>query len=205
MSERSFQKLLRQTAAILSEKPVETERLFLRQFGAEDFEDFLEITSQKELLRLSGIPERKSRAEAHAAFQKLLPKRNRALPKFAVVLRETNRMIGHFSLAIYPFLLEDPVLSKLRGVCAAFAIREEYQKRGLMTELLREAIRRLFEDCALDYISCGYFSFNEGSHRLQEKVGLRRYLTHPYEHNGETIETVEMVLFRAQYESVSKP
>ncbi len=199
MSERSFQKLLRKTASILAEKSVETQRLYLRQFCAEDFEDFYEFTSQKEVQRLSGIPERKSTEEARAAFAKILPKRNRACEKFAVVFRETGKVIGHFSLAVYPFLLTDPVLSQLQGLCAAFALNEAYQRRGLMTELLREAIRRLFEDCGLDYLSCGYFSFNEGSRRLQEKVGMHRYLTHPYRRGDEMLEVVETVLFRSEY------
>ena len=124
MSERSFQKLLRKTAAILAEKSVETQRLYLRQFRAEDFDDFCEFTSQKELRRLSGIPEYKSREEAQTAFSKLLPRKKQVPPKFAVVFRETGKVIGHFSLAVYPFLLADPVLSQLQGLCAAFALNE---------------------------------------------------------------------------------
>ena len=204
MSERSFQKLLRKTSDYLSVHPIETVRLVLRTFEAEDFGDFQEFTSQKELRRLSGIPEYKSREEAQDAFSKLLPRRKHVPPKFAVVFRETGKGIGHFSLAVYPFLLTDPVLSQMQGLCAAFALHESYQRRGLMTELLREAIRRLFEDCGLDYLSCGYFSFNEGSRRLQEKVGMRRYLTHPYRRGDEMLEVTEMVLFRSEYLSAER-
>lgn len=41
-----------------------------------------------------------------------------------------------------------------------------------MPEAVCEVIRYLFDDCGLDFITCGYFLTNRQSSRVQEKCGF---------------------------------
>lgn len=198
MTDEKIKEILSALSAKMIESPVKTERLTLRPFAPGDFANYVEYTSQPMLRHLSSIREYKSENEAKEAFLNIMSP-DKPTTCFAVVLNETGKVIGEFSIGIYPFIKDDPALDEMRGVSLSFALNENYQRKGLMTELLGRAFEYFFEACRLDFINCGYFIFNEGSKKLQENAGMRYYTDHVFERDGEKIETREMIIFREEY------
>ena len=194
--QEKIKSLIAEASAKLNEKPIETKRLLLRRFCEADFADYFEYMSQKELCRLCGQYPAESEEDALAWFEaQQLVQPNR----FAIVHKADKKVIGFFSLGVYPFLENDEALDGLRGVSLSLGINENYQRKGLMSELYPAAIDYFFEECKLDFVNSGYFAFNEGSRRIQEKAGMKPYIEHTFEFDGKDILVKEMIIFREEW------
>ena len=174
----------------------ESARLRLRPFREADFPDYFAYAVQPEQQRLSGNAVVRTEAEAREVFESFFPTDHPPL-QFAVALRETDRVIGNFSIGVYPFLETREDAAEKRGVSLSFVLNENFQRRGLMTELLERMLDFFLREQGLDFVNCGYFSFNTGSCRLMEKVGMRHWFSHVYPR--EDIPTEEMIAWREEW------
>ena len=199
MSLDKQKEILAAVSDALQREPPETARLQLRLFQEEDFSGFAAFMLQKEQQRLSGNREIDTVEEAREEFDRVLHPGHPPLD-FAIVLKEEERVVGRFSLGASPFLEQDPMLREKRGLSFSMVLNEAYWRRGLMTELLRAALDWVFTHTDLDFVNTGYFTFNEGSRRVQEKAGMRRYGASVYERDGKQIPTVEMLLTREDWQ-----
>ena len=200
MSQEKAKAILAAASQALQRSGLETERLRLRLFREEDFPDFCAYILQKEQQRLSGNEEIDNEDEARELFDWLLHPRHPPL-HFAIVLKEEDRVVGNFSLGYSPFLDADPRLAERRGLALSFVLNEDYWRRGLMTELLRAALDWVFRETDLDFVNTGYFVFNEGSRRVQDKAGMPPFGSFVFERDGKRIPTEERVLFREDWEA----
>ena len=175
MSQEKAKAILAAASQALQRSGLETERLRLRLFREEDFPD-LEL------------------------FDWLLHPQHPPL-HFAIVLKEEDWVVGNFSLGYSPFLDADPRLAARRGLALSFVLNEDYWRRGLMTELLRAALDWVFRETDLDFVNTGYFVFNEGSRRVQDKAGMPPFGSFVFERDGKRIPTEERVLFREDWEA----
>ena len=198
MTDEQVSSILREASARMLARPIETERLYLRPFFEGDFEDFFEYVTQRELQRLSGNHRIETRAEARETFDWFLEHNREVVTCFAAVLKETGKVVGNFCINIYPFVKEDPSLEDKRGVSISLVLNEKYQRRGLMTELMKRVMRYFLIEEGFDFVNSGYFVFNEGSRKIQERAGMHPYMVHNFEYEGEVIETREMILFREE-------
>ena len=200
MSQEKAKAILAAASQALQRSGLETERLRLRLFREEDFPDFCAYILQKEQQRLSGNEEIDTAEEARELFDWLLHPQHPPL-HFAIVLKEEDRVVGNFSLGYSPFLDSDPRLADKRGLSLSFVLNEDYWRRGLMTELLRAALDWVFRETDLDFVNTGYFVFNEGSRRVQDKAGMPPFGSFVFERDGKRIPTEERVLFREDWEA----
>ena len=198
MSQEKAKAILAAASQALQRSGLETERLRLRLFREEDFPDFCAYILQKEQQRLSGNEEIDTAEEARELFAWLLHPQHPPL-HFAIVLKEEDRVVGNFSLGYSPFLDSDPRLADKRGLSLSFVLNEDYWRRGLMTELLRAALDWVFRETDLDFVNTGYFVFNEGSRRVQDKAGMPPFGSFVFERDGKRIPTEEMLLTRADW------
>lgn len=198
MTRERAREILAEASAAMKEDPIATERLLLRPFEEADFEDFFEYVTQKELQRLSGNPSVSTREEARESFDWFMEQNRICVTKFAAVLRQTGKVVGNFCIDIYPFIMADPALEGKKGVSVSLVLNERYQRRGLMTELMRRVMRYFLNEHGFDFVNSGYFYFNEGSRKIQERAGMHPYMDHVFELNGEAIPVHEMILFRAE-------
>ncbi len=198
MTDERVKEIIAEVSEWLTGEPLESGRVLLRPFEEGDFDDFCEYRSQPELLRLSGMDAFKDEAEAKSEFAKLT---DRSVPTrdFAVVYKQTGKVIGNFGINIYPFVKADKELENKKGVSLSFVLNGDYQRLGIMTGLLLAAFEDFFVKHDLDFVNCGHFVFNEGSRRLQERVGMHYYMDHVFPHNGEEIQTRENIIFRDDY------
>ena len=199
MSQEKAKAILAAASQALQRSGLETERMRLRLFEEADFPDFCAYILQKEQQRLSGNEEIETVAQARELFDWLLHPHHPPL-SFAIVLKEEGRVVGNFSLGYSPFLDSDPRLADKRGLSLSFVLNEDYWRRGLMTELLRAALDWVFRETDLDFVNTGYFVFNEGSRRVQDKAGMPPFGSFVFERDGKRIPTEERVLFREEWE-----
>ena len=173
---------------------LETERLILRKFREEDFADFCAYAMDEEMTRMIGRDPTDTVENTRVSFDWLKDREERS---YALVLKETGRVIGDLTVTAVPEDLAglEPLRGK-QGRSLSFSISRQYRRQGLMTEAVRAVIRRLFEEEGMDYIQCGCFDFNTVSARFQEKLGFVHLTTMELEFKGEHRTSVEQVLWK---------
>lgn len=172
---------------------IATERLILRPYKEEDFEDWYEIFSDRELIRCFGGGIQKDREESRAKFSKKLG----LSWKFAVELKTEKRMIGEFNAAaLNPWVGEQESLRNRKGVSVSYAINPRYQRNGYASEMMGAMIEYLFNTEKCEFINAGYFAFNTASKALQEKFGFAYFGRHTYTNDDETFDVIENILWK---------
>ncbi|MDO4741038.1 MAG: GNAT family N-acetyltransferase [Eubacteriales bacterium] len=173
---------------------LETPRLVLRRFTDDDFSDFYAFAADREMCRMMG---RDDLTDPDAARRNFLYLKNIAPRAYAIVLKDSGAVIGNLTVGEPSSLLRGrPELAGKRGCSLSFSISRHYRRLGLMSEAVRAVIDRLFSEESFDYINCGFFSFNEASQALQEKLGFRFLLRDTIRIDGEEIEVIENILWR---------
>lgn len=180
-------------------KTLETKRMILRTMEESDFEDFYELVMDKELSRLYGIPEEKDKKKCFDIFYRF----QKRFQSYALEWKENGKMIG-FLISCepvdFPQWQEKPYAEK-KGAEFAFAVSPAYQKRGVMTEALKSVIADFFENQQFDYIYAGYYDFNVGSQRLQQKLGFVPCGSHTISKKDGERTIIENVLFKEAFQS----
>ena len=189
---------LAEVSALLVAHPIETPRLLLRPFRQSDLEDLYEYLSQKEQQRLAGNVRVDTLADAQACMDHILDPSHPPLC-FAIVRKQTQKVVGNLSIGRYPCVDRDEAVKHLRGVSLSYVLNERFWRQGIMTELLRALYPFLFAQAGLDYIQSGYFDFNEASAALQRKLGMKLWTEDEFEYEGQRFRTKEMILFRDEY------
>ena len=172
---------------------LETERLILRKFREEDFDDFCNFAMDDEMSRMMGRERIQTRADARLAFLWL---KNRAERSYALELKSTGRVIGSLTVSQVPRF--DEVVRRLEsyeGRSLSFAISRHFRRQGLMEEAVRAVIAALFEE-GMDYIQCGSFDFNTASGALQEKLGFRYLTTEKFDLGGKRCTAIQRILWK---------
>ena len=172
---------------------LETERLILRRFREEDFDDFCDFAMDDDMSRMMGRDRLHTRADARLMFTWL---KSRAERGYALELKSTGRVIGNLTVTRVP-RFDDSVrrLEGSEGRALSFAISRHYRRQGLMEEAVRAVIDALFDE-GMDYIQCGCFDFNVPSKALQEKLGFRYLTTEKIDMAGKRYTAIQRILWK---------
>ena len=150
----------------MTETPLETARLILRPFEADDWQALQGYVSQEAVTRYDfEYPTSEAGCQAMVAF--LAAQEG----YWAVCLRETGRMIGH--VACTPKPPED-----LRTWSLGFMFDPAYQGRGYATEACRRVLDHVFHDLDAHRVEAGCHPDNTPSWRLLERLSMRREAHH---------------------------
>ena len=171
---------------------LETRRLILRRFREGDFEDFCAFAMDDDLARMMGREGLATREEAWGAFRRI---RERELRGYALVLKETGRVIGQLTVTQAPRIGGAASLAGSQGRALSFSISRHHRRMGLTEEALRAVIRALFAE-GMDYVQCGCFDFNTPSAALQKKLGFEYLTTERLELDGENCTAIWQILWK---------
>ena len=173
---------------------LETNRLILRKFCEEDFEDFCAFAMDNEMCRMMGRALMPNTEAARWNFNWLKDKEERG---YALVYKENNRVIGNLTITsvMEEVASMEPLVCK-KGKSLSFSIGRQYQRRGLMEEAMRAVIHHLFYTEGVDYIHCSCYSFNAPSRELQKKLGFQHIATLQFTEDGQELTSEENVLWR---------
>ena len=155
----------------IGELVIETERLILRPFKQSDLRDFNEYASVPGVGEMAGWKHHETIEET----QEILDMFIKEDKTFAIVFKENSKVIG--SLGVEKYGLEDK-LTEFNGYYGreiGYVLSKEYWGKGIMPEAVGAVISYLFNDLNLDFLTCGYYDFNNQSKRVQEKCGFKPY------------------------------
>ena len=155
----------------IGELVIETERLILRPFKQSDLRDFNEYASVPGVGEMAGWKHH----ETIEKTQEILDMFIKEDKTFAIVFKKNNKVIG--SLGVEEFELDDKLteFNSYYGREIGYVLSKDYWGKGIMPEAVGAVIKYLFNDLNLDFLTCGYYDFNNQSKRVQEKCGFKPY------------------------------
>ena len=173
---------------------LETPRLILRPLELEDTEAVQSWAGNPENIRYMSFGP--NTLEQTREFLKT----TRPGKDFAIVLKETGRVIG--SGGIYPDSNNDT--GELGWI-----LHMDFWKQGYGTEFCREMIRYGFEDQKLRRIYAPCAAANYGSYRVMERNGMRREALHIKAFwariDKEWVDMAEYAILAEEYFATGKP
>ena len=150
---------------------IETERLILRPFKQSDLDDFYEYASVEGVGEMAGWKHHENKEKSQSILDLFINEDK----TFAIVLKENNKVIG--SLGVEEYGMEQ-ALSEFfdyQGREIGYVLSKDYWGKGLMPEAVKAVIDYLFNVQKLDFLTCGYYEFNNQSKKVQEKCGFKPY------------------------------
>lgn len=150
---------------------IETERLILRAFKQSDLEDFFEYAKVEGVGERAGWKHHESREESQQILNSFINHDK----TFAIVLKENNKVIG--SIGIEEYGMEESLTEffEYQGREIGYVLSKDYWGKSIMPEAVKAVINYLFNELNLDFLTCGYYVFNNQSKRVQEKCGFKPY------------------------------
>lgn len=175
---------------------VETERLLLRRVCEKDFPYFRADLTDREMDRMMLRWPCETEEDIRLGFEWFLYKEERA---YAVVHKESGETVGNLTVynRVPECVANHEALRGKSGKSLSFAVLPAFRRRGYMYEAVSAVIDRLFRLEKADYINCGYLSYNAPSGALQQKLGFTYLLTERFLFDGQEMESVENILWRA--------
>ena len=150
---------------------IETQRLILRPFKQSDLDDFYEYASVDGVGEMAGWKHHEGKDESQSILDLFINEDK----TFAIVLKENNKVIG--SLGVEEYGMEEALSEfyEYQGREIGYVLSKDYWGKGLMPEAVKAAIDYLFNVQKLDFLTCGYYEFNNQSKKVQEKCGFKPY------------------------------
>lgn len=146
-------------------KQMETERLRIRKFSPDDWEDLYDYLSNPQVVQYEPydvFTREECRQEAKERYE---DKENS--PFWAVCLKESSKLIGH----IY-FSQVEPM--KFKTWTIGYVFNPKYYGRGYATEASARILQYGFEECHAHRIVAGVNVNNTSSWKLLERLSMRR-------------------------------
>ncbi len=169
-----------------------TERLTLRPWRESDLDDLYEYARVEGVGRMAGWSAHRDIEESRRILHMFMDE------KKTFVLEYQGKAIGSLGIETYEERRYPELdLAEKRGREIGYVLSKDYWGRGLMTEAVKEAIRWLFDDVVLDFITVGHFTRNDRSRRVIEKCGFEYVKTIPFDtQDGRTEDSMEYILYR---------
>lgn len=144
---------------------IETARLRLRPFAAEDLDALASLLADPQVMRYLGQEggQTMTRVEAEDILGKVMARwRERGFGHFAVLLKATQKLIGLCGLKL---LDGTPEL--------IYVLARNYWRQGYAAEAARACLRYGFEEIGCERIVAVTRPENVASQRVLEKIGMR--------------------------------
>lgn len=148
----------------------ETKNLILRNFAQTDLDDLFELTSNKRLCSMSGLIYVKDKDLVDVVLERFIKKEY----AFAVVLKETNKVVGLVELMEYNEKLYHGLKIDDGAKEIVFILNENYWGKGIMREAVNEVLKFAFNKLNVSQVLAGNFIENNQSANFQNKIGLKK-------------------------------
>lgn len=145
-------------------KDMETERLFLRRWERGDFDGYVRIVSDPQVMTPAGCQPAGSLQAASDAFSRDL--RNEDC--YAIIRKEDQEIVGRIKYQ------SDLRRFHVNSVSIGYELRRDCWGRGYMTEALGAMVSNAFEEKKADVVAVSHYADNTRSQRVIEKCGFKR-------------------------------
>ena len=155
----------------LNGKIIETERLVLRPFKWDDLDDFFAYASVEGVGEMAGWPHHENKDKSKEILTLFIDEDK----TFALCLKENGRVVGSLGVEFYGAEDKLTEFDGYKGREIGYVLAKDQWGKGLMAEAVKAVINYLFDEKDLDFLTCGYYDFNNQSRRVQEKCGFKPY------------------------------
>jgi RimJ/RimL family protein N-acetyltransferase len=179
---------------------LETARIRLRPYRADDLEAMFELYSDSRVMRYWSFPPWEERAQAKTYLARALDGMDSGeIFPWAIAELDGDRLIGALTL----FSLHAEQLRAEVG----YSLSPHFQGRGLAAEALRCGLAHAFDDLGLVRVEADIDPRNEPSWRLLEKIGFVRegLLRKRWRVNGEVCDTAFYGLLAEEFVRETQP
>lgn len=178
---------------------LETERLILRDYREDDFDEYFRLkTDEKTMYYLQDI-QLFSKEEADEDFQMVLKDMKKLDRKFYFLhmeLKESHEQVGSAGYTV----TDNTPVGKL--VHAGYFTYPKFWGNGYTTEALKKILEFAFTEHDVYRVTTGCLAENVGSERVMQKCGLIKEAEHvDYEwHDGKMKTRLEYRLLKQEWE-----
>ena len=155
----------------LNGKIIETERLVLRPFKWDDLDDFFTYASVEGVGEMAGWPHHENKDKSKEILTLFIDEDK----TIALCLKENGRVVGSLGVEFYGAEDKLTEFDGYKGREIGYVLAKDQWGKGLMAEAVKAVINYLFDEKDLDFLTCGYYDFNNQSRRVQEKCGFKPY------------------------------
>ncbi|MFM1603013.1 GNAT family N-acetyltransferase [Helcococcus ovis] len=152
-------------------KIIETKRLIIRQFEQGDLDDFYEYASVDGVGQMAGWNPHENKEKSQEILNMFIEENK----TFALFHRDDKKVIGSLGIEKYKRENELTEFNNYIGRELGFVLSKDYWGKGLMPEAVNAVINYLFNELNYDFLTSGYFIFNNQSKRVQEKCAFKPY------------------------------
>ena len=168
----------------LNGKIIETERLVLRPFKWDDLDDFFAYASVEGVGEMAGWPHHENKDKSKEILTHFIEEDK----TFALCFKENGRVVGSLGVEFYGAEDKLTEFDGYKGREIGYVLARDQWGKGLMAEAVKAVINFLFDEKDLDFLTCGYYDFNNQSRRVQEKCGFKPYRKLNMETRMDTVE-----------------
>ncbi len=147
---------------------METERLTLRPWRESDYIQLYELAKDSQVGPDCGWHPHKDIKESKTILKNILMSEG----TYAIVLKETNTVIGNISL------YDSEYCENKNQKEIGFWLGRDFWGKGYMSEACRFIINYTFHTLKLEKLWCGHFDYNQKSASVQKKCGFIYHSTH---------------------------
>ena len=152
-------------------KRLQTERLILRPFENGDLRDFFEYASVEGVGEMAGWHHHENLEKTQQILDKFISEDK----TFALCLKDSGKVVGSLGVETYGAEERLTEFNGYKGREIGFVLSKAHWGNGLMVEAVNAVIDYLFNELNFDFLTCGYYTFNSQSKRVQEKCGFKPY------------------------------
>jgi len=178
---------------LITHSRVEGERILLRPFSMDDAEDLYEFTSDEETTRFIYAPHKDLDHTKRVLANYYLEE---PIGKYAIVLKETNKMIG---------LVEFRVHEETQGGDLGYTLSRHYWGNGYMTEAGKLILDLAFNVIGVERVYAATDIRNTASAKLMSRLGMTHEGTLRKNHmvKGELTDSVHYSILKEEYVGMS--
>lgn len=181
---------------------LETERLILRDYREDDFDDYFRLKADSETMYYLQDIQLFSKEEAEKDFHKVLEDMSKPDRKYYflhIELKNSHEQVGSVGYTV----TNDTPVGKMVG--AGYFIYPKFWGNGYTTEAFRRVLKFAFSDNNVYRVSTGCLAENRASERVMQKCGLIKEAEHiDYEwHDGRIKTRLEYRLLKREWEQVA--
>ena len=171
---------------------LETERLILREYTMDDFDDLYEILSDEETMKHYPKPFDEEKVRYWINWN-ITNYKTFGFGLWAVVLKDTNEMIGDCGITMQ--IIDGEIKPEI-----GYHINKKYQRRGYATEAARKCRDYVFQNTPFNIIYSYMKYTNIGSYSVAIKNGMK--LIKEYD-DPKNIISKAYAITRKEWESLS--
>lgn len=172
----------------------ETERLELRKWITETYDQIYRVCSKLEQIKLLGLESENQLTEEKRKYEQGFSTFNKKYVNFQLIQKEGKQVLGWCTFHTW-------YIDHRRAEIGYWLLKEEFKNKGHLSEAIPTVLAFGFNEMSLNRVEAFVSPENKASLRIMEKFGFKKegYLRQHYMNNGNLDDSVLFSLLKQDY------